>query len=279
MVFQVKADLVRLLRGLVDSMQPFAEAHQVALSFESQDAEVIAFYQPEGIIPNITRLLTRIIAFTPQLHRVQACLESPGEQELRLNVINTGANLERVREITSGIQFKTQVSSLEKDGTHFRLYLPVSKQKGQPDEKSEDSRSGSDIPAFYAMMQRRLTTHFRNIERLEAAADHKGDQEGVFLKKINAIILSHLDQREFKAEALARASALSRTQLHRKIKILTAMSPGRYLQFVRLQKAKQLLETRNFNVSEVAYLVGFVSNSHFTRAFQKEFGFRPSDFK
>ena len=39
-----------------------------------------------------------------------------------------------------------------------------------------------------------------------------------------------------------------------------------------------LSKDNDLNVSEVCYEVGFVSKSHFTRSFQKEFGFNPSDF-
>ena len=85
----------------------------------------------------------------------------------------------------------------------------------------------------------------------------------------------------FKVDTLSNAMALSRTQLFRKIKSLTQMSPQQYLRFVRLETAKKLLQSKDkdLNVSEVCYAVGFASKSHFTRSFQKEFGFNPSEYK
>lgn len=281
MVFQVKADLVKLLEALIASLQPFAQAHEVDLHFESQAPIIIAYYQPEGIIPDVTQLLSRVITFTPQSYQVRVCLERPQkpDQALRLTVTNTGVNLTRMREICAGIRFKTEVRNTERDGTCFQMELPLSNRTDQQKKREVSNTGQVAIPAYYSMIRDRLTTHYKNIENLEVAADQKNEKEGIFLKKVNAIITSHLDQSEFKAEALARAVALSRTQLHRKIKSLTAMSPGRYIQYFRLQKAKLLLEIKDLNVSEVAFRVGFVSNSHFTRAFQKEFGFKPSSFK
>jgi len=114
----------------------------------------------------------------------------------------------------------------------------------------------------------------------EKAAALKSFKEGVFLKKVNAVLQSYLSDPDFKVDTLADAMALSRTQLFRKIKALTQMSPQQYLRFVRLEKAKKLLQStdKDLNVSEVCYEVGFASKSHFTRSFQKEFGFNPSEF-
>jgi AraC-like DNA-binding protein len=127
---------------------------------------------------------------------------------------------------------------------------------------------------------KRLTTHFSNTENLEKAAELKSSGEGVFLKKVNVVINAHISDSEFKVDALANAMALSRTQLFRKIKVLTQKSPQQYLRFVRLEKAKRLLQAtdKDMNVSEVCYETGFASKSHFTRSFQKEFGFSPSEF-
>ena len=73
--------------------------------------------------------------------------------------------------------------------------------------------------------------------------------------------------------------ALSRTQLYRKLKVLTHQPPAQYIQFVRLQKAKEYLQNTELNVGEVVLKVGFASHSHFTRAFHDQFGFNPSFLK
>jgi AraC-like DNA-binding protein len=110
-------------------------------------------------------------------------------------------------------------------------------------------------------------------------AKQRGIQEGIFLKKVNAVIDSHLDKEGFSTKDLALHMALSRTQLFRKIKELTQMAPGQYIRYVRLRKAKELLLEGQLNVSEVGYRVGFLSNSHFCRAFQRQFGINPSRLK
>ena len=43
-----------------------------------------------------------------------------------------------------------------------------------------------------------------------------------------------------------------------------------------LQKGKELIQTTNKTISEVAYDVGFNDPSYFSRAFKEEFGHAPS---
>ena len=71
---------------------------------------------------------------------------------------------------------------------------------------------------------------------------------------------------------------MSRTSLHHKITALTNRSISRYVRAIRLQRAKELLEVGDLNVTQVAYEVGFRSRSYFTRAFTKEFGETPKVF-
>jgi AraC-like DNA-binding protein len=71
--------------------------------------------------------------------------------------------------------------------------------------------------------------------------------------------------------------ALSRSQLHRKIKSLTGKSINQFVRDVRLEKAKELLQTGHFHVSEVCYKVGFTQPSYFAARYKEYFGSLPSD--
>lgn len=48
----------------------------------------------------------------------------------------------------------------------------------------------------------------------------------------------------------------------------TGLSPMAYIQRFRVEKAKELLLSTNYTVSDIAYQVGFAHNSSFTRAFK-----------
>ena len=62
------------------------------------------------------------------------------------------------------------------------------------------------------------------------------------------------------------------------IKKLTGLSPLNFIKEIRLQQARQLLESRQFaTVAEVGYEVGFSDPGYFTKVYFKRFGKRPSE--
>lgn len=102
------------------------------------------------------------------------------------------------------------------------------------------------------------------------------DVEDAFVQKVRAIVLQNLSNPDFNVEALCRAIAMSQPQLHRKISALTGKNATLYIRSVRLAKAKELLQSGQSNISEVAYEVGFNDPKYFSRVFTQEFGVAPS---
>jgi AraC-like DNA-binding protein len=50
-----------------------------------------------------------------------------------------------------------------------------------------------------------------------------------------------------------------------------------YLTNQRMEKAKKLLCSGQFLITEVAMMVGYSSSSHFTAAFKRQFGITPRE--
>ena len=134
------------------------------------------------------------------------------------------------------------------------------------------------IPEFYAEIRKRLYSHFSKADNLVALLSDHNPKEAVFLKKINGLILANLGNTQFDANHLSIAMNMCRTQLYRKLKPITHQSPGNYIKTIRLQKAKEFFETTDLRVNEVSYKIGFESPSHFTKAFIKLYGVKPSLF-
>lgn len=99
----------------------------------------------------------------------------------------------------------------------------------------------------------------------------------LFIQKIREAIAEKMGDSDLGVIHLCRAVQLSNTQVFRKLKALTGLSPGRYILKMRLQKARTLLQTTDLNVSEAAYETGFTDPNYFSRAFRKEFGAPPSE--
>jgi hypothetical protein len=57
------------------------------------------------------------------------------------------------------------------------------------------------------------------------------------------------------------------------------LSFGDYIRKLRIDKAKHLMDTTSYSLTEIAYLTGFSDQSHFTRIFKKQTGQNPSAHK
>ena len=104
------------------------------------------------------------------------------------------------------------------------------------------------------------------------------NSETKFLDKIITVIYDKITQPDFGPIQLAIQLHLSESQLNRKLKATSGKSTALFIRFIRLQKGKELIETTNKTISEVAYDVGFNDPSYFSRAFKDEFGSAPSTF-
>ena len=99
-----------------------------------------------------------------------------------------------------------------------------------------------------------------------------------FLKKAVDIIVENMAEPEFNLEEYSSKIALSRVQLHRKLKGLLNMSPGNLIRLLRLKRAAELLKKGAGNVTEIAFEVGFNNLSYFAKCFHEEFGCLPSEY-
>lgn len=104
-----------------------------------------------------------------------------------------------------------------------------------------------------------------------------GEKDQTFVAQLRKVIKKHIPDAEYSVEDLGSEMGLSRVQLYRKVKALTGYSVVDLLRKARLAKAKQLLETTDKNISEVAYEVGFTTPSYFAKRFKEEFGISPGE--
>ena len=99
-----------------------------------------------------------------------------------------------------------------------------------------------------------------------------------WLERVNSIITRNFTNDKFSVDMLAAEMALSRSNLRRKLKGVTGLSPIDYIRLVRLKSAALLLKEGKHRVNEVCYMVGFQNHSYFARCFQKQFGMLPKDY-
>lgn len=183
---------------------------------------------------------------------------------------------------------KTIKSNL--DSSHIPVVLLTA--KTNLGSKIEGLKSGADAyiekPFSMPHLLVQITNLLENRENLRknfannpfittnTIAQTKADEQ--FLNKLTEVVMQNIEEENFNVDNLADAMNMSRTSLHRKIKGVSELTPGDFIRLVRLKKAAELLQEREYRINEICILVGFHSQSYFTKSFQKQFGVLPKDF-
>lgn len=91
-------------------------------------------------------------------------------------------------------------------------------------------------------------------------------------------IESHLDA-DVTLDAIASASAMSSFRFARAFKKATGQSPRQYVIARRIERAKELLRAGDGDLAQIANVVGFATQSHFTSVFRRRCGTTPKRYR
>jgi AraC-like DNA-binding protein len=119
---------------------------------------------------------------------------------------------------------------------------------------------------FAVLMQR---------EAVPASAMHINDIKAIYA--IKSHLQLYLNKPPYIA-ALAIVANMSEPKLRKLFKQTFGKGVFEYYQYVRMQKAAQLLKGKRLTVSEVGYQLGFTNLSHFARVFEQHMGTKPKKF-
>ncbi|NGP89653.1 hybrid sensor histidine kinase/response regulator transcription factor [Fodinibius halophilus] len=104
------------------------------------------------------------------------------------------------------------------------------------------------------------------------------DQSSQLEQQVSEVIEEHLTDSDFTVSQLADEVAIDRSHLSRKLKEEVGVTPAQLIRDIRLKKATHLLREDQYNISEIAYSVGFNSLSYFSRRFKEKYGVSPSAY-
>ncbi len=104
------------------------------------------------------------------------------------------------------------------------------------------------------------------------------NQDEIFIKKVMDIISENISNPNLSVDMISSEIGLSSTHLYRKLKAITNQSTKDILKNYRLQKAAQMIQNNEGNITEIMYYVGFNSLSSFSKSFKTKFGVSPSEY-
>ena len=100
-----------------------------------------------------------------------------------------------------------------------------------------------------------------------------------FMKKVMAYMEEQMDNAELTIDEFAEQLMLSRTIFYRKLKSIVGLTPVDFIREIRIKRAVQLIDSDEYNFSQVAYMTGFNDPKYFSKCFKKVIGITPSEYK
>jgi AraC-like DNA-binding protein len=97
--------------------------------------------------------------------------------------------------------------------------------------------------------------------------------------KIALLFIEANRDRQLSLNEIAQSINISPWHLCRLFKIGTGTSVTQYVLGLRMQEAKELLETTCLRIKEIMNQVGIRDESHFARTFKKLFGMSPTQYR
>lgn len=173
-------------------------------------------------------------------------------------------------------------------------HIPIIILTGKMDEKDEiiGLNTGADDYITKPFNPRTLQIKVNNIIQNRNKIHQRYQQDSLFrpkeiavtladeafLKKVQKILDQHLSNPEFNAEIFSKHVTMSRMQLHRKILAYTGLSTSSFIRAQRLKQATIILQSSQYTINEVGYMVGFSTPSYFIKCFKEMHGQTPLEF-
>lgn len=99
-----------------------------------------------------------------------------------------------------------------------------------------------------------------------------------FLEKVFIVIRENFNNPDFTVDTLSYKMGMSRSSFFNKIKAISGQAPADFIRQYRMERAKELLRTRQYTIAEVAFRSGFSDVKYFRDVFRKKFNQSPSQF-
>ena len=108
--------------------------------------------------------------------------------------------------------------------------------------------------------------------------DELSPRDSAFMKELYDLMDKELANQELDITRMTEMMRISRTKFYYKVKGLTGENPGVFFKRYKLNRAADLLKEGKHNMSEIAWMTGFNTLSHFSTSFKKQFGVPPSEY-
>ena len=100
-----------------------------------------------------------------------------------------------------------------------------------------------------------------------------------FMDKLTELMEQHMDNGDLIVDDLVKELAVSRSVFFKKLKTLTGLAPIEFIKEMRVKRAAQLIETGEFSMTQIAYMVGINDPRYFSKCFKQRYQMTPTEYK
>ena len=104
-------------------------------------------------------------------------------------------------------------------------------------------------------------------------------QDELFMQQVMQVMEEQMENSELTIEEFARLMNLGRSIFYQKLKSIIGLSPVDFIREIRIKRAVQLIDSGEYNFSQIAYMTGFNDPKYFGKCFKRQMGMTPSEYK
>lgn len=178
------------------------------------------------------------------------------------------------------------VDELKKNSRTSHIPIILLTALGEDEKQIEGYQFGADDyivkPFKFDVLLARINNLLKQRELLQerfgksAPVNHQFGVKDPMLSHMEALLVNHYKFRDFSIPEIADMMNITPSKLERDVKKLTGMTPIKYLNDFRLNKAKEMIQKGEKSIFEVSHALGFKSMSYFGKAYKEKFGIAPS---
>lgn len=226
------------------------------------------------------------------LSRGQAIFHQPGELHAHNSNKEVANNMLVVTFSASGEKmdfFKKKTFTLDKTSrTLLSLFMEEAKKAlGRIPDKNGMPLDFSDAEfGSYQLMKSHfcefLIKLIRGGENISDKVSLKADARALAQSSLIELIKEYLKENiasPLSLDDICRRFYIGKSQLSVYFNRHLGKSPMAYFMFLKTEEAKKLLREENYSVSEIASILGYPDIHSFSRAFKRETGYSPTEYK
>ena len=176
------------------------------------------------------------------------------------------------REMDENLNDKIRLSIWQINSMQVTLNTLVGLEKEAKWSKNRHSTSLSSDPLVPTVQLPKKSSS------LMGKTDYPSINNQEFLEKVFIIIRENYVDPHFNVDTLSYKMGMSRSSFFNKIKAISGRAPADFIRQYRMERAKELLITKQYTISEIAYKTGFSDVKYFRDVFKKKYNQSPSQY-